>query len=224
MEIKASTVKELREMSGAGMMDCKKALIEANGDLEKAGDILREKGIAKSVKKGGRITAEGLLDCYVHNGRVAALVEVNSETDFVAKNEEFKEFVHNICLQVTSQAPKYVSRDEVPEEEVARERDILTERSLKEMEESNPNMPEDRKAMIVEKKVEGRLNKFFEEICLLDQKYILDPDITIEQLRQNLVAKIGENIVIRRFTRYEVGEGLQKREENFAEEVAKQMK
>ncbi len=220
MDIKASDVKALRDMTGAGMMDCKNALVEAEGNIDKAADILREKGIAKSVKKGSRIAAEGLIDSYVHNGRVGCIVEVNSETDFVAKNDDFKEFVHNICLQVTSQNPKYVSRDEVPEDEVARERSILTEQALNE---SDANMPEDRRQMIAEKKVEGRLNKFYEEICLLDQKYILDPDLTIEQVRQNLVAKIGENIVIRRFVRFEVGEGLEKREENFAEEVAKQI-
>ena len=220
MDIKASDVKALRDMTGAGMMDCKNALVEAEGNIDKAADILREKGIAKSVKKGSCIAAEGLIDSYVHNGRVGCIVEVNSETDFVAKNDDFKEFVHNICLQVTSQNPKYVSRDEVPEDEVARERSILTEQALNE---SDANMPEDRRQMIAEKKVEGRLNKFYEEICLLDQKYILDPDLTIEQVRQNLVAKIGENIVIRRFVRFEVGEGLEKREENFAEEVAKQI-
>ncbi len=220
MDIKASDVKALRDMTGAGMMDCKHALVEANGDIDKAADILREKGIAKSVKKGSRIAAEGLIDSYIHNGRVGCIVEVNSETDFVAKNDDFKEFVHNVCLQVTSQNPKYVSRDEVPEDEVSRERGILIEQALNE---SDANMPEDRRKMIAEKKVEGRLNKFYEEICLLDQKYILDPDLTIEQVRQNLVAKIGENIIIRRFVRFEVGEGLEKRQDNFAEEVAKQI-
>lgn len=220
MEIKASVVKELREMTGAGMMDCKKALIEAEGNLDKAADILRENGIAKSIKKGNRIAAEGIVDSYVHNNRIAVIVEVNSETDFVAKNEEFKEFVHHVCMQIASQAPKYISREDVPEEEVAHEKEILTQQALQE---SNTNLPEDRRMMIAEKKVEGRMNKFYEEICLLDQKFILDPDVTVDHVRQNLVAKIGENIKIRRFERYVVGEGLEKREENFAEEVAKQM-
>lgn len=220
MEIKASVVKELREMTGAGMMDCKKALIEAEGNLDKAADILRENGIAKSIKKGNRIAAEGIVDSYVHNNRIAVIVEVNSETDFVAKNEEFKEFVHHVCMQIASQAPKYISREDVPEEEVAHEKEILTQQALQE---SNTNLPEDRRMMIAEKKVEGRMNKFYEEICLLDQKFILDPDVTVDRVRQNLVAKIGENIKIRRFERYVVGEGLEKREENFAEEVAKQM-
>nr|WP_072514315.1 translation elongation factor Ts [Ndongobacter massiliensis] len=220
MAISASMVKELREMTGAGMMDCKKALVESEGDMGRAADLLREKGIAKSIKKADRITAEGIIDSYVHGGRIGVLVEVNSETDFVAKNEEFKEFVHHIAMQIASQNPKYVSRDDVPEDVVAHEREILTQQALNE---NNPKVPEDRARMIAEKKVEGRLNKFYEEICLLDQAYILDPDMTVEQLRLNLSAKIGENISIRRFTRYEVGEGLQKREENFAEEVAKQM-
>lgn len=220
MAISASMVKELREMTGAGMMDCKKALVESEGNMERAADLLREKGIARSIKKADRITAEGIIDSYVHGGRIGVLVEVNSETDFVAKNDEFKEFVHHIAMQIASQNPKYVSRDDVPEEVVAHEREVLTQQALNE---NNANIPEDRAQMIAEKKVEGRLNKFFEEICLLDQAYILDPDMTVEQLRLNLSAKIGENISIRRFTRYEVGEGLQKREENFAEEVAKQM-
>lgn len=220
MAISASMVKELREMTGAGMMDCKKALVESEGDMGRAADLLREKGIAKSIKKADRITAEGIIDSYVHGGRIGVLVEVNSETDFVAKNEEFKEFVHHIAMQIASQNPKYVSRDDVPEDVVAHEREILTQQALNE---NNPKVPEDRARMIAEKKVEGRLNKFYEEICLLDQAYILDPDMTVEQLRLNLSAKIGENISIRRFTRYEVGEGLQKREENFAEEVAKQI-
>lgn len=219
-EITASMVKELREMTGAGMMDCKNALVEADGDIDKAGDILREKGIAKSVKKGSRTAAEGMIDSYIHNGRVGCIVEVNTETDFAAKNEEFQEFVHNLCLQITSQAPKYVSREDVPEEEVEKERAVLKEQAINEMDDS---MPEDKRQMIAEKKVEGRLNKFYEEICLLDQEYILDSDLSIEQLRQQLVSKIGENIVIRRFVRYEVGEGIEVEEENFADEVAKQI-
>lgn len=219
MDIKASDVKALREMTGAGMMDCKKALVEAEGNIDKAVDILREKGEAKSLKKSNRITAEGLVDSYVHNGRIGVLVEVNSETDFVSKNEEFKQFVHHVCMQIASQNPKYVSREEVPKEVVSHEREILIQQAMNESE----NVPEDKRKMVAEKKVEGRLNKYFEEICLLDQIYILDTSKTIEQVRKELVAKIGENIVIRRFTRYEVGEGLEKKEENFAEEVAKQM-
>ncbi|MDD7543668.1 translation elongation factor Ts [Peptoniphilaceae bacterium SGI.137] len=219
MEIKAAQVKELRDMTGAGMMDAKKALVDANGDMDKAIDILREKGEAKSVKKGNRIAAEGLIGSYVHGGRIGSMVEVNSETDFVAKNSEFQEFVKHVCMQVASMNPKYVSREDVPADVVEHEKEVLIQQAMNESE----NLPEDKRRFIAEKKVEGRLNKFFEEICLLDQAYILDPGKTVDQVRKDLIAKIGENIVIRRFTRFEVGEGIEKKQENFAEEVAKQM-
>ncbi|MDY5841648.1 MAG: translation elongation factor Ts [Peptoniphilaceae bacterium] len=219
MEIKAAQVKELRDMTGAGMMDAKKALVDANGDMDKAIDILREKGEAKSVKKGNRIAAEGLIGSYVHGGRIGSMVEVNSETDFVAKNSEFQEFVKHVCMQVASMNPKYVSREDVPADVVEHEKEVLIQQAMNESE----NLPEDKRRFIAEKKVEGRLNKFFEEICLLDQAYILDPGKTVDQVRKDLIAKIGENIIIRRFTRFEVGEGIEKKQENFAEEVAKQM-
>ena len=213
MAITAALVKELREKSGAGMMDCKKALTETNGDMDKAIDFLREKGLASVAKKSSRIASEGLVDSYIHGGRIGVLVEVNSETDFVAKNEEFKSFVRDIAMQVAAVAPKYVSREEVPAEEVEHERKILTEQARGE------NKPEH----IIEKMVEGRLEKFYEEICLLDQDFIKDPDKKIQDILNDLIAKIGENIKIRRFVRFEVGEGLEKREEDFAEEVAKQI-
>ena len=213
MAITAAMVKELREKSGAGMMDCKKALTETNGDMDKAIDFLREKGLASVAKKSSRIASEGLVDSYIHGGRIGVLVEVNSETDFVAKNEEFKSFVRDIAMQVAAVAPKYVSREEVPAEEVEHERKILTEQARGE------NKPEH----IIEKMVEGRLEKFYEEICLLDQDFIKDPDKKIQDILNDLIAKIGENIKIRRFVRFEVGEGLEKREEDFAEEVAKQI-
>ncbi|NMW84591.1 translation elongation factor Ts [Peptoniphilus sp. AGMB00490] len=213
MAITAALVKELREKTGAGMMDCKKALSETNGDMDKAVDFLREKGLASVAKKSSRIASEGLVDSYIHGGRIGVLVEVNSETDFVAKNEEFKNFVRDIAMQVAAVAPKYVSREEVPAEEVEHERNILTEQARGE------NKPEH----IIEKMVEGRLEKFYEEICLLDQDFIKDPDKKIKDILNDLIAKIGENIKIRRFVRFEVGEGLEKREENFAEEVAKQI-
>ena len=202
MAITAALVKELREKSGAGMMDCKKALTETNGDMDKAIDFLREKGLASVAKKSSRIASEGLVDSYIHGGRIGVLVEVNSETDFVAKNEEFKSFVRDIAMQIAAVAPKYVSREEVPAEEARGE-----------------NKPEH----IIEKMVEGRLEKFYEEICLLDQDFIKDPDKKIQDILNDLIAKIGENIKIRRFVRFEVGEGLEKREEDFAEEVAKQI-
>lgn len=214
MAITAAMVKELREKSGAGMMDCKKALTETNGDMDKAVDFLREKGLASVAKKSSRIASEGIVESYVHGGRIGVLVEVNSETDFVAKNEEFQNFVKDIAMQIAAVAPKYVSREEVPAEEVEHEKNVLTEQARGE------NKPEH----IIEKMVEGRLEKFYEEICLLDQDFIKDSDKKIRDILNDLIAKIGENIKIRRFVRYEVGEGLEKREEDFAEEVAKQIR
>lgn len=213
MAINAKMVKELREKTGAGMMDCKKILTETDGDMEKAIDLLREKGLASAAKKAGRIASEGLVDSYIHGGRIGVLIEVNSETDFVAKNEEFKAFVRDMAMQVAAVNPKYVSREEVPAEVVDHERMVLSEQAR------NENKPE----KIIEKMVEGRLEKFYEEICLLDQKFIKDGDLKVQDVLNNLIAKIGENIKIRRFVRYEVGEGLEKKEEDFAEEVAKQM-
>lgn len=213
MAISAKMVKELREKTGAGMMDCKKILTETDGDMEKAVDLLREKGLASAAKKAGRIASEGLVDSYIHGGRIGVLIEVNSETDFVAKNDEFKAFVRDMAMQVAAVNPKYVSREEVPAEVVDHERMVLSEQAR------NENKPE----KIIEKMVEGRLEKFYEEICLLDQKFIKDGDLKVQDVLNNLIAKIGENIKIRRFVRYEVGEGLEKKEEDFAEEVAKQM-
>ena len=181
MAITAALVKELREKSGAGMMDCKKALTETNGDMDKAIDFLREKGLASVAKKSSRIASEGLVDSYIHGGRIGVLVEVNSETDFVAKNDEFKSFVRDIAMQVAAVAPKYVSREEVPAEEVEHERKVLTEQARGE------NKPEH----IIEKMVEGRLEKFYEEICLLDQDFIKDPDKKIQDILNDLLAKIG---------------------------------
>lgn len=213
MKITAQMIKELREITSAGMMDCKKALAETDGDLEKAIDFLREKGLASAAKKSSRIAAEGLVDSYIHGGRIGVLIEVNSETDFVSKNEEFKAFVRDMAMQVAAANPKYVTREEVPAEQVEHEKTVLREQAL------NEGKPE----KIVEKMVEGRLEKFYEEIVLLDQKFIKDGDLKVQDVLTNLIAKIGENIKIRRFVRYEVGEGLEKREEDFAEEVAKQM-
>ena len=213
MAITAAMVKELREKSGAGMMDCKKALTETNGDMDKAVDFLREKGLASVAKKSSRIASEGIVESYVHGGRIGVLVEVNSETDFVAKNEEFQNFVKDIAMQIAAVAPKYVSREEVPAEEVEHEKNVLTEQARGE------NKPEH----IIEKMVQGRLEKFYEEIVLLDQKFIKDSDKKVKDILNDLIAKIGENIKIRRFVRFEVGEGLEKKNEDFAEEVAKQM-
>lgn len=215
MAISAAQVKELREKTGAGMMDCKKALTEANGDMDKAIEILREKGLAAAAKKAGRVAAEGLVESYIHaGGRIGVLVEVNCETDFVAKTEEFRSFVREIAMQIAAMNPKYVKRDEVPAEEVDKEREILRTQAL------NEGKPEH----IVEKMVEGRLEKYFKEVCLLEQPYIKDGDKTIEQLVKEMIARIGENISVRRFVRYELGEGIEKKEANFAEEVLSQVK
>ncbi len=213
MSISASLVKELREKTGAGMLDCKNALVKTDGNIDKAIDLLREKGLASVAKKSGRIASEGLVDAYIHSGRIGVIVEVNSETDFVAKNDEFKLFVKDIAMQVAASNPKYVSREEVPEEEIAHEREVLTAQAI------NEGKPEN----IAAKMVEGRIEKFYERICLLDQAFIKDPDKKVKDLLAEKISKIGENIKIRRFVRFEVGEGLEKREENFAEEVAKQM-
>ncbi|HKL41664.1 MAG TPA: translation elongation factor Ts [Clostridia bacterium] len=209
----AKKIKELREVTSAGMLDCKKALTEADGDIEKAKEILREKGLANAAKKAGRIATEGVVVSYIHGARIGSLVEINSETDFVSKNDKFKDFANDIAMQVAASAPKYVKRDEVPEEVVNAEKEILTTQAL------NEGKPEH----IVEKMVEGRIDKFFGKICLLEQPFIKDTDITIEELLQKTIAQIGENISIRRFSRFEVGEGLEKKEENFAEEVASQL-
>ncbi len=212
-KISASLIKDLREKTGAGMLDCRNALQETDGDLEKAVDLLREKGLSKAAKKSSRIAAEGLVESYIHGGRIGVLVEVNSETDFVAKTDEFKDFVKEIAMQIAASSPKYVSRDEVPEEIVNHEKEVLTQQAM------NEGKPQN----IAEKMVEGRIEKFYKEIVLLEQPFIKDPDKTIETLLKEKIAKIGENIKIRRFVRFEVGEGLEKREENFADEVAKEM-
>ncbi|MGM0378522.1 MAG: translation elongation factor Ts [Bacillota bacterium] len=209
----AKKIKELRSATSAGMLDCKKAINEADGDIEKAKEILREKGLAKVAKKAGRSATEGIVVSYIHGTRIGSIVEINSETDFVSKNDEFVEFANNIAMHIAAANPKYVSREDVPEEEIEKEKEILTKQAL------NEGKPEH----IVEKMVEGRLNKFFNEICLLEQEYIKDTDMTVEELLKNKIARIGENLSIRRFSRFEVGEGLEKEEENFAEEVASQL-
>ncbi|MEW6448510.1 MAG: translation elongation factor Ts [Bacillota bacterium] len=199
MDIPAKLVKELRERTGVGMMDCKKALAEAGCDIEKAVLLLREKGLAAAAKRAGRTASEGLVTAYIHPGnRIGVLVEVNCETDFVAKTDDFKSFVHDIALQVAAARPEYISRDGVPSEIIEREKEILRAQAL------NEGKPE----KVVEKMVEGRLEKFFKETCLLDQPFIKNPDITVQNLLHETIARIGENIVIRRFTRYELGEGV----------------
>ena len=214
MAITAEQVKELRDRTGAGIMDCKKILTEAEGNMDKAIELLKQKGMAKAAKKAGRIAAEGLVEAYIHNGKYGALVEVNSETDFVANNPEFKQFVKDIAMHVAAAAPQYVKREYVPASIVDAEKEAQKAKAVAE------GKPE----AIAERIVEGRMDKFFSEICLLDQPFVKDPDKTVGQLLTELISKIGENIVIRRFVRFERGEGIEKKEENFAEEVMKQIK
>ena len=213
MAISAQLIKELREKTGAGMMDCKKVLVETDGNIDKAIDLLREKGLASAEKKASRIASEGLVASYIHSGRIGVLVEVNSETDFVAKTDEFKDFVKDIAMQVAASNPEYLCEEDVPQEAIDKEKEVLIQQAI------NEGKPQN----IAEKMVEGRMHKFYERVCLLDQPFIKDPSITVNDLLKNKIAKIGENIKIRRFVRYEVGEGLEKREEDFAAEVAKQM-
>ena len=213
--VDASTVKELRERTGAGMMDCKKVLVETNGDIEKAIELLREKGLAAAAKKAGRIASEGIVEAYIHGGgRIGVLIEVNSETDFVAKNADFKTFVRDMAMQVAATNPMYVSRDQVDPAVIEKEREIFRQQAL------NEGKPE----KIVDKMVEGRIEKYYKEIVLLEQPFVKDSDVTVQELLNTMIAKIGENLSIRRFTRYEMGEGLQKKEDNFVEEVMNQMK
>ncbi len=212
--VTAAMVKEVRETSGAGMMDCKKALVEAEGNIEKAIELLREKGLAKAAKKAGRIAAEGLVTSYIHGGRIGVLVEINSETDFVSKNEEFQDFAKDVAMQIAASNPLFISRDEISVEMIEKEKDVLRKQAL------NEGKPE----KIVEKMVEGRINKYYKEVCLLEQPFIKDPDMDIQTLLNTKIAKIGENLNIRRFARFVVGEGIEKRQENFAEEVANQIK
>lgn len=210
-EITAAMVKELRERTGAGMMDCKKALAGTNGDLEKAVDFLREKGLAAAAKKAGRIAAEGLVESYIHGaGRIGVLLEINCETDFVAKTDEFKALARDIAMQIAASKPEYVRREDVPADIVAKEKEILAAQA------ANEGKPE----KIIQKMVEGRIEKYYKEVCLLEQPFIKDPDMSVQQLITGKIAKIGENISIRRFIRYELGEGLQKKQDDLASDVA----
>jgi elongation factor Ts len=197
MAISVDLIKELREATGVGILDCRQALEDANGDFEKAVDILREKGLAKAAKRADREASEGKLELYTHgDGRVGVMVEVNSETDFVARSEEFRNFAHEIALQIAAAAPLYIRVEDIPEVDLERERNIVREQTLAE------GKPEN----IIDKIVAGRMDKFYDETCLLRQQYIRDDTITIEQLLHQNIAAIGENILIRRFVRWEVGE------------------
>ncbi|SNZ09502.1 elongation factor Ts [Persephonella hydrogeniphila] len=197
MAVDAKLVKTLREMTGAGILECKKALEETNGNLEEAVELLRKRGIAKAAKKAGRETKEGIIHAYIHaGGRVGVLLELNCETDFVAKNEMFKELANELALQIAAMRPQYVSRDTVPKEVIEKEGEIAREAALAE------GKPEH----IAEKIAEGKVEKFLKEVCLLEQPYIKDDKKTVEDLIKEYIAKLGENIQVRRFTRYEIGE------------------
>lgn len=215
MTVTIDMIKELREKTGSGMMDCKKALSEANGDMEKAVAWLREKGIASAEKKSTRIAAEGIVDAYIHaGGRVGVMIEVNIETDFAAKNEDFRRMVRDLGMQIAAMNPRWVAKEDVPADELEKERQIVRNQAL------NEGKPE----KIVDKIVEGRLAKFYEDNCLLEQAFVKDDSKKISTVVKEMIAVIGENITVRRFTRYEMGEGLQKKEENFADEVMKQIR
>ena len=197
MAISAAMVKELREMTGVGPLDCKKALEEHNGNMEAAANYLREKGLAKAIKKAGRAANEGVIQTYMHhNGRLGVMVEINCETDFVANTDAFKNFTKDVALHIANLAPRFVTREEVSEQVIEEERQFQRRRALEE------GKPES----VVDKMIEGRMSKFFEEVVLMEQAFIKDDSITIEELRRQTVAEVGENIVVRRFARYELGE------------------
>lgn len=218
-EITAAAVKSLREKTGAGMMECKAALLEAGGDEEKAIVVLRERGKAVAAKKESRVAAEGLVEAYIHmGGRIGVLVEINCETDFVARGDDFKELARDVALQICAMNAQYVSADEVPDSILAQERSIAHAQVLADP--KTANKPEAVRTNIVE----NRLNKFKAEVCLLDQPFVKDPSITISELLKQKVAKTGENIRIRRFVRFKMGEGLEKKKDDFASEVAAMQK
>ena len=200
MEVTLQMIKELRERTSAGINDCKKALVDAEGDMEKAAVLLREKGLAAAAKRAGRVASEGIVESYIHGGgRIGVLVEVNCETDFVAQNEKFRAFVKDVAMQIAASSPLYVSKEDVPQEAIEKEKEVLRQQAL------NEGKPE----KIVDKMVEGRISKFYDEYCLLEQQFVKDPEIKVKDLLNSLVAVIGEKITIRRFVRFERGEGIE---------------
>jgi elongation factor Ts len=199
MEISSQLVKDLRQKTGAGVMDCKAALQEAQGDMEKAIEYLRRKGLATAAKKASRVANDGLVSAYIHaGGKIGVLVEVNCETDFVARTEDFQSFVKNVAMHIAAASPQYIRREEVPPEIIDREKRIYREQAL------DSGKPE----RVIDKIVEGKLERFYSEVCLLEQTYVRDPDVTVKDVLDALIAKIGENITIRRFARFQLGEGL----------------
>lgn len=214
-EITAGAVKSLREKTGAGMVDCKNALVEANGDEAAAIELLRKKGMATAGKKAGRVTAEGVVGSYIHmGGKVGVLVEINCESDFVARGEEFQQLVKDVAMHIAAADPRFTTRSEVPTAELAKEREILKEQLKNDP--KNAGKPDD----VLSKIIEGRLNKFYEDNVLVDQPFVKDPSKTVGELVAEKIGSIKENITIRRFTRYKMGEGIEKKQDDFAAEVA----
>ncbi|GMU67009.1 MAG: hypothetical protein AMXMBFR36_32830 [Acidobacteriota bacterium] len=214
MQVTAQMVKELRERTGAGMMDCKAALAETGGDMDKAVDLLRKKGLAAAAKKAGRVAAEGVVGSYIHaGGKIGVLIEVNCETDFVAKTEEFQQLVRDIAMHVAAAEPRFVRREEVTADILERERAIYREQAA----------ASGKPANVVEKIAEGKMEKFYSEACLLEQPFVKNPDQSVGQLVTEAVARIGENIQVRRFVRYKLGEGIEKKTTDFAAEVMAQV-
>ena len=214
MAFTAKDVQDLRTRTGVGMMDCKKALVETDGDMDKAVEYLREKGMATAAKKASRIASEGIVDTYIHmGGKIGVMVEVNCETDFVARGDTFRAFVHDVALQIAAAKPLYVTKEEVPQSELDHEKEILKAQAL------NEGKP----IAIVDRMVEGRIQKYFKDFCLMEQDFVKDPSKTITMLLNETISSSGEKITVRRFTRYEMGEGLEKKADNFADEINEQV-
>ena len=214
MDIPATRVKELREKTGAGMMDCKAALVETGGDIEKAVDFLRQKGLADAGKKSGRSATEGLVHSYIHaGGKIGVLIEVNCETDFVARTDQFQEFVKELAMQVAAANPLCVNREDLPAEVLEREREVYRAQALE------TGKPEN----VLDKIIEGKIGKYYRDVVLMEQAFIKDPDKDVQTLVKEKIAELGENVSIRRFTRYQVGEGLEREKKYLAQEVQEQI-
>ncbi|HEX8089509.1 MAG TPA: translation elongation factor Ts [Blastocatellia bacterium] len=212
--ISPAAIKALREKTGAGMMECKAALTEGEGNEERAIEILRKRGLASATKKAGRVAAEGLVDSYIHaGGKIGVLVEVNCETDFVARSEEFRSFVHDLAMHVAAAEPRFLTKEEVSQDTLDKEREIALEQARNDP--KNANKPE----QVLEKIIEGRMSKFYQEVCLMEQPFVKDQNMTVSQLVTSMISKTGENIKVRRFVRFKMGEGLEKRVSDIGADV-----
>ncbi len=213
-KVNPQAIKSLREKTGVGMVDCKNALIEAGGDEEKAIELLRKRGLAAATKKAGRVAAEGIVDAYIHaGGKIGVLIEVNCETDFVARGADFRSFVHDLAMHVTAAEPRFIGKEDIPREVSEKEREIALEQARSDP--KNQGKPES----VLQKIIEGRLAKFYQEACLLEQPFVKDQNITIANLISQMIQKTGENIRVRRFTRYKMGEGIEKRASDIGADV-----